>query len=65
MDVVNAVSNMKIPMHSVNAKKQKDGYTNIALSIEVQNLEQLTNIINRLFRLPGIIEVARAGLGGI
>lgn len=59
-DVVNTVSNMRIPMHSLNAREPENNFVAINVSLEVQNLEQLNSIINKLTKISGVIDVARS-----
>jgi GTP pyrophosphokinase len=58
-DVVNTVSNTHIPMHSLNAREADNNFVVITLSVEVQNLEQLSGIINKLTKINAVIDVAR------
>jgi GTP pyrophosphokinase len=59
-DICNLFSASKIKMQSINARETKDGFTLINVSIEVKSLEQLENIMNKLIRISGVIDVSRA-----
>ncbi|MBE6883454.1 MAG: bifunctional (p)ppGpp synthetase/guanosine-3',5'-bis(diphosphate) 3'-pyrophosphohydrolase [Ruminococcaceae bacterium] len=58
-DVSIALLNMKIPIHTLNAKECKDGMANIKLTIEVGNLEQLSKVMEKFKGIRGVIKAER------
>ena len=59
VDIMNAISNMRVPLHSINAKQQKDGNCVAIISIEVEGVEHLRSIIARLEKVEGVFSVER------
>ncbi|MDR1736856.1 MAG: bifunctional (p)ppGpp synthetase/guanosine-3',5'-bis(diphosphate) 3'-pyrophosphohydrolase [Oscillospiraceae bacterium] len=59
VDVMNALSAFKIKIHSVGAKSVADGFAIVGLRLVVENLEQLTHIMNRILQISGVLEVLR------
>ena len=59
VDIMNAISNMRVPLHSINAKQQKDGNCVAIISIEVEGVEHLRSIITRLDKVEGVFSVER------
>ena len=60
-DVSIALLNMKIPIHTLNAKECRDGMASIKLTVEVGSLEQLTKIMDKFRSLNGVTRVERCG----
>ncbi|MBQ2756596.1 MAG: bifunctional (p)ppGpp synthetase/guanosine-3',5'-bis(diphosphate) 3'-pyrophosphohydrolase [Oscillospiraceae bacterium] len=58
-DVSIALLNMKIPIHTLNAKECKDGMASIKITIEVGSLEQLTKVMDKFKAIRGVISVER------
>ena len=59
IDIMNAIGNMRVPLHSINAKQQKDGNCVAIISIEVEGVEHLRSIIARLDKIDGVFSVER------
>ena len=59
VDVASVISNMKIPLRSLNARDLGDGYAVVNIGLEVRDLSQLDAIIGKLARVGGVIEVKR------
>lgn len=62
VDVASGLSNMKIPLRSLNARNMGDGTAVISIVLEVRDIEQLNSIINKLARLTGVSSVERQPL---
>lgn len=58
-DVSIAIANMRVPMHSLNAREAKDKHAVIQITLGITHLDQLNNIIAAFMRLPGVISVER------
>ncbi len=61
VDIVNTISNMRVAMHSINARQQKDGNCVAVITIEAESVEHLKSIKARLQKLPGVYSVERIG----
>lgn len=59
LDVMNAVYNMRVPVHTVNARQTKGGNCAVTISISAENVEHLHSIISRLEKLQGVFNVER------
>lgn len=59
LDVMNAVYNMRVPVHSINARQTKSGNCIIVMTVSAESVEHLKSIISRLEKLPGIFNVER------
>lgn len=60
-DITTAIAANHIPMHEMNMHRLKNGNTDLAVTIEIAGVEQLTNLILRLKKIPGVISVERTG----
>ena len=60
-DVSLQISNMQIQLDELNARKLKDGYDHITITVTINSLEQLKMIITRFSNLSGVISVRRTG----
>ncbi|HIS77175.1 MAG TPA: bifunctional (p)ppGpp synthetase/guanosine-3',5'-bis(diphosphate) 3'-pyrophosphohydrolase [Candidatus Merdivicinus excrementipullorum] len=56
-----AFANMRVPVHEFNARELKNGNRNILATISTQGLEHLSNIIQKLNKVPGVLSVERSG----
>ncbi len=54
-----AVSELKITINGTRMQVGKDKITTIELTVEINSTEQLEYLINKVRRLPDIIEVKR------
>ncbi|HIY09236.1 MAG TPA: bifunctional (p)ppGpp synthetase/guanosine-3',5'-bis(diphosphate) 3'-pyrophosphohydrolase [Firmicutes bacterium] len=62
VDVGMAVSNMRLSIHSLNARELKDNHVDIQLTVSVADLDQLNYLLTNLRKLPGVLRVQRTGL---
>ncbi len=59
IDVMNAINNMRVPVHSINAKETKDGNCTITVTVSAESVEHLKSIIARLEKIQGAYHVER------
>lgn len=60
-DVCILLSESRVPMHHVTARKLKNGNANIVSTIGIGNKEQLSTLIEKLKKISGVVSVIRAG----
>jgi len=60
LDIAMALSSAKVKMSSLSARGMPDGYASVILALEVKNLDELTNVINKLGQISGVYQVKRA-----
>jgi guanosine-3',5'-bis(diphosphate) 3'-pyrophosphohydrolase len=60
-DITTAIALNKIPITELNAHYLKNGNANIIVGVEVAGMEQLTNLISKLKKIPGVITAERTG----
>ena len=58
-EVMNAIYNMRVAIHSVNAHQCKGGNCVMTLTVSVENVEHMRSIITRLEKLSGVFSVER------
>ncbi len=61
IDIMNAINNMRVAVHSVTAKQTKDGNCTIIVSINAESVEHLRSITARLEKVSGVFHVERLG----
>ncbi len=61
IDIMNAINNMRVAVHSVTAKQTKDGNCTIIISINAESVEHLRSITARLEKVSGVFHVERLG----
>ena len=59
LEATNAVSELKINMHAINARATKDSLAIINITLEINNKEQLEKIIKRFWKIENVISVIR------
>ncbi len=59
IEIMNAVNNMRVPIHSINARQLKNGNCTIILTISAESVEHLNSIIMRIEKVSGIFSVER------
>lgn len=58
-DITHIISNEKISLNGINARKNKDGNLTINLLVEVENINILNLLIKKLRAIPGVNEIYR------
>ncbi len=59
VDVMNAANNMRVPVHSINARETKDGNCTVIVTVSAESVEHLRSIIARIEKIPGAYHVER------
>ncbi len=59
VEIMTAVQNMRVAVHSVNARQVKGGNSVTTLTLSAESVEHLRSIIARLEKLPGVFNVER------
>ncbi len=59
VDVMNAANNMRVPVHSINARETKDGNCTVVVTVSAESVEHLKSIISRIEKIPGAYHVER------
>ncbi|NLT40378.1 MAG: bifunctional (p)ppGpp synthetase/guanosine-3',5'-bis(diphosphate) 3'-pyrophosphohydrolase [Clostridiales bacterium] len=60
VDIVTALSALKVKVQSLNARALPDGYAVVDMTVFVKNKAQLTEVMNRINGISGVIDVKRA-----
>ncbi len=61
IEVMTAVSGMRVPVNSISARQQKDGNCIINITISAESVEHLRSIIARIEKISGVFSVERIG----
>ena len=59
IDVMNAVNNMRVPVHSITARELKGGNCSVVLTVSAESVEHLQSIITRIEKIQGVFNVER------
>ena len=59
IDVMNAINNMRVPVHSINAREMKDGNSMVTVTVSAESVEHLRSIIARIEKISGAFSVER------
>ncbi len=62
IEVMNALNNMRVMVHSISAKQTKDGNCIIIMTISAESVEHLKSIISRIEKIPKVFNVERINL---
>lgn len=60
VDVSKVLTERKIDIKSVNVRTSKQGTATISMSFDIRSTEELTEILERLKRVPSVLDVERA-----
>lgn len=60
-DVTVALAGNKIPIYEISAHTLKNGNANIVVSVGIAGVEQLSNIMQKIQKIGGVITVERTG----
>ena len=61
-DLSVTLSNMRIPIHALNAREMKNTHVNITMTVTTEGLEHLKSIMEKLRKVPGVISVTRSNI---
>ena len=56
---MNAVNNMRVPIHSISAREINGGNCVVNLTVSTESVEHLRSIISRLEKIKGVFSVER------
>ena len=59
MDITTQLASMKVDIHAVNTKTNKDGRAAISLVISVNGAEHLKSVMTKLSKVNGVLDVER------
>lgn len=59
-DVTIALANMRVAIHAINARELKGGNCQIVITVSIENLQHLQNIIGAMQKVNGVISVERS-----
>ncbi len=59
IDVMSAINNMRVPVHSINARETKDGNCVVVVTVSAESVEHLRSILARIEKIPGAYHVER------
>ncbi len=59
IDVMNAINNMRVPVHSISAREMKDGNSMVTVTVSAESVEHLRSIIARIEKIQGAFSVER------
>lgn len=60
-DVAMTIAGFRVPVHEMSARELKNRNANIVITISIQSVDQLNNIIKNVRKIEGIISVERSG----
>lgn len=60
-DISLVLANFRVPVHELNARELKNNTSDIVVTIGIQDVEQLKNIIEKIDKVDGVISVERSG----
>lgn len=64
VDVMTALTSLKVTVMSVSAKILNDGYDAVSLVVEIADLQELKTIVANLSKIQGVVNVTRKGYEG-
>lgn len=59
IDVMNSINNMRVPVHSINARELRNGNCMVTVTISAESVEHLKSIISRIEKINGAFSVER------
>ena len=59
LDISSTLVEMKIPLHSVNARSMPDGRAAVSILMSVQNTDHLEHVIQRLRKVKSVVDIQR------
>ena len=59
IDVMNAINNMRVPVHSISAKEMRDGNSMVTVTVSAESVEHLRSIILKIEKINGAFSVER------
>jgi len=59
IDVMNALTNMRVPIHSINAREIKGGNCSVVVTVSAESVEHLRSITAKIEKIKGVFHVER------
>lgn len=59
-DIIMVFANMKLDLHNVNTRENKEGFATINLTVEISSVEELSNIMKKISKIPDVLDVNRS-----
>ncbi|MDR1194607.1 MAG: bifunctional (p)ppGpp synthetase/guanosine-3',5'-bis(diphosphate) 3'-pyrophosphohydrolase [Peptococcaceae bacterium] len=63
-DILTAVADIKVPIHAINSRGIKNGQALTHMKVEIENLEHLRYVMERVSKVKGVTETRRVVPGG-
>lgn len=60
-DITTAIAANYIPLQEMNGHHLKNGNLDLVVTVEIAGVEQLSNVMGRIQKIPGVISVERTG----
>ena len=60
-DITTAIAANHIPLQKMNGHHLKNGNLDLVVTVEIAGVEQLSNVMGRIQKIPGVISVERTG----
>jgi len=64
VDIMTALSSMKVSVSALNARRFVDGYDAISIAMDIKDLNQLKLVATKLNHLSGVVQVTRKSFDG-
>lgn len=61
-DIAMEIANMRLALHSISAREVKDGNCITTITVSIESVEHLKNIINKLSKINGVYSIERTGM---
>ena len=58
-DVLNVLSDMRVPIYTMNARQAENGYGIVTLTIGINNTEHLNRVVARMAKIRDVLKVTR------
>ena len=59
MDIVKTVADCNLSMQAINARKTRDNYELVDLTVEITSREELEKLVRRIRRIENVVDVSR------
>ena len=59
MDIVKTVADCNLSMQAINARKTRDNYELVDLTVEITSREELEKLVKRIRRIENVVDVSR------
>lgn len=59
VDISTTITNLRVPIISINARQQQDGRAQMTVTIAINNIEHLNNVITKLKKVKDVVSITR------